>query len=107
MNPLALSISTLAVLFGVFTAPAMGQDYGAMRQACENYGFTPGTDAFAQCVQKLDAELRARQDSQGQQTCQRLAANVRQWCSNSYPNMPSTAAFNCGQAQANYRQSCR
>lgn len=88
-----------------FATAASAQYFEQLRQMCANYGFQPGTDAFAQCVQKLDAEVRANQGQQAAQHCQQIAQQIRQWCGQSYPNMPLTAAGFCGQAQGQWQRS--
>lgn len=47
-----------------------GQDFGAARQMCLNYGFTPNTAPFAQCVQtEVNKNKDAAQDEQLNQSC--------------------------------------
>ncbi len=64
-------VVSLAVLAGMTSALAgcglddalHRMDLDTYRRSCTDFGFTPGTDAFAQCMQK-QATQRAREDQQ-------------------------------------------
>jgi hypothetical protein len=54
----------ILALAGLLLAVTGCQEMAAMRTAmdnsrCQSYGFTPGTDAFAQCRMNIDLQRRA------------------------------------------------
>jgi len=95
-----------ALMVGL-VASSHAQDFDAMRQRCTQYGFVPGTDSHAQCVQRLDRESQGDASTQKRETCRRLEENARAACNESSNLGPATAGYVCGEAVNRYRQACR
>jgi hypothetical protein len=88
---------------------AIAQDeLSSFRSKCTEYGFTPGSDAHAQCVQKLDREAHAANNQQQAQQCEALRKQVDYWCSNAPARngMNASGALQCGQLTATFRRAC-
>ena len=67
-------ISLIAgVVLSTLVASVYAQDFAAARRMCENYGFVPNTQPFAQCVQTevLKAGDNQRNDKQNQACLER------------------------------------
>ena len=62
MSRPAICIVLLATLAGCGVNDALHRmDLATFRRQCEEFGFTPGTDSFAGCMQQ-QAALREKQD---------------------------------------------
>ena len=59
MRRVAITILGLSAFLAGCTTMTPEQRRAADEQACENYGFRKNTDAFADCLLKLDLDRRA------------------------------------------------
>lgn len=76
-------------IFLLISPLAIGQDYWAqIKDRCQKYGFMIGTDSHAQCVQRLDSEMRTRQRNQSAQRCQSIVNYINS-CNQRVPTQSS------------------
>ena len=62
--PLLICVGLLATLVGCGADDALHRmDLATYQRQCSEFGFTPGTDAFAQCMQQQAAQ-RAKENQQ-------------------------------------------
>lgn len=103
-----MKTSTFLVIATLGVCCTAGAQYvERLKQVCASYGFHEGTDAHAQCVQRLDAEVQRRQMQQASDQCGQLRDAMRESCNSPlFRTAPEVAAFYCGQAQGNYQRYC-
>jgi hypothetical protein len=89
-------------------ASSFASNLEAFRNRCVDYGFQPGTQQFAECVQKLDQENRIGEYKTKQDICVRLQNEINYWCSGepAKRGMGNFGAINCGQKQTEFKQGC-
>lgn len=90
------------------TSSRFANSLDPIRNRCTSYGFQPGTQAFAECVQKLDRENHVDENRQRQDSCTSLQKEVSYWCSDepAKRGMGSLGANICGQKQVEVNQKC-
>lgn len=73
-------IVVLAIFLGVSGCssldPAPEEIISKAKIACESYGFKPETDAFSQCVMKLDQDYYKSQQAMAQQAIQSMTSRT-------------------------------
>ncbi len=81
----------------------------SFKQQCAAYGFQPGTDGFASCMQRIDENTRRQVADQNKNYCQDARNKAQYWCSSAGASqVPATVAgMYCGEAQANIGYFCK
>jgi hypothetical protein len=81
----------------------------AFKQQCAAYGFQPGTDGFASCMQRIDESARRQVADQDRNNCQDARRKAQYWCSSAGASQvaPAVAGLYCGEAQANIGYFCK
>jgi hypothetical protein len=98
----------LAIVLLSICHVALAQDINAMKEKCAEYGFLSGSEGNAACVQKLESELRNREERQRAQACVKLRNEADYWCSDkpSRNGMNSLGAIRCGEKRAQVEREC-
>jgi hypothetical protein len=108
-----MTIRLLSLVIALFLVGAhecsLAEDHlSSFKSKCTEYGFAPGSEAHAQCVQKLDSEGIAASNQGHMQQCSDLKHQVDYWCSDTLARkgMNGYGALQCGKLTAAFRRDC-